>query len=64
MSRYRIDVHHHYVTPGLAEVAVLARHGIEGVVLCYANFYGPAKAMASFVVLSCLARCGDPRSRS
>jgi nucleoside-diphosphate-sugar epimerase len=35
------------------EVAVLAPHGIEGVVLCYANFYGPAKEMASFVVLSC-----------
>jgi hypothetical protein len=39
------------------EVAMLARHGIEGVVLCYANFYGPAKEMASFVVLSCLVRC-------
>jgi hypothetical protein len=35
------------------DVAVLARMAIEGVVLCYANFYAPAKEMASFVVLSC-----------
>ena len=35
------------------DVAALARMAIEGVVLCYANFYAPAKEMASFVVLSC-----------